>query len=129
VKLFCQGTASVRQWKRIRYKRDNLSLGRIKACVTSTPLMSVVFQFYQKHSHIYLTTAFVFMSLCFISERFYNYSYLPCTKCHESIHDGFNKHIFIFLQCYSFGKYRKLHFVHLASTSPLNSIKSCNVAV
>jgi hypothetical protein len=34
VKLFCQGTASVRQWKRIRDTRDNLSLSRIKACAT-----------------------------------------------------------------------------------------------
>jgi len=33
VKLFCQGTASVRQWKRIRDKRDNLSPSRIKACL------------------------------------------------------------------------------------------------
>ena len=125
MKLFCQGTTSLRQWKRIRDTRDNLSLSRIKACVahfwclrffkfTNNSLKFI----YQQHSCFWIC-----FTLCFISQRFYNYLYFPCTKYNESIHNDFNRHLFICVQCYSFGQYRKLHFVQLASTRPLNSNK------
>ena len=129
--FFFQGTASVRQWKRIWGTRDKLSLNIIKACTTHVWYLRVykftknILKFiYQQHSCFWICFPpsvsflkdFVIIHICPAQNTMKAYTTFLI-----------NTHLFV---CnVTLLDNRKLCFLHLASTSPLNSIESCNARV